>query len=316
MTNTAPRVKALIDRATKLKEEADRFLANAGDPSQSLAILANHGDLALQLLPQLVAALEPQEAEPVAFVPKRVFDGFDVNGTEIVEALLCPKGTLRPDNQVALYAHPAPVPASEKAAGLPDDLFSHRDEWRRGLVFLRDAAACDPLIYDKAYWQHEIDAFDRVFAALSHPVQGWQDEESLSRQIERLGDFIMREVPGEPSQSEGAVDTAIRWMRSALSQGWQTMNSAPKDRTRKVLAWRETEALSAHIELGYWSDSKVAWVNTYGHAFSSSPDLWFLPPIPFAYCNGCDGYNCSPEKGCAYPDTAPLPAGPSSKEGQ
>lgn len=35
-------------------------------------------------------------------------------------------------------------------------------------------------------------------------------------QVERLAEFIMDEVPGEPSQSEGAVDTAIRWMRSRL----------------------------------------------------------------------------------------------------
>lgn len=34
--------------------------------------------------------------------------------------------------------------------------------------------------------------------------------ESLSSQIERLGAFILAEVPGEPSQNEGAVDCAIR----------------------------------------------------------------------------------------------------------
>lgn len=35
-------------------------------------------------------------------------------------------------------------------------------------------------------------------------------------QIERLANFIMAEVPGEPSRSEGAVDTAIRWMREQV----------------------------------------------------------------------------------------------------
>lgn len=34
----------------------------------------------------------------------------------------------------------------------------------------------------------------------------------LERQIERLAQFIMHKIPGEPSQSEGAVDTAIRIM--------------------------------------------------------------------------------------------------------
>ena len=33
------------------------------------------------------------------------------------------------------------------------------------------------------------------------------------KQISELADFIMREIPGEPSKSEGAVDTAIRLLR-------------------------------------------------------------------------------------------------------
>lgn len=35
----------------------------------------------------------------------------------------------------------------------------------------------------------------------------------MDGQIEKLADFIMNEIPGEPSQSEGAVDTAIRLLR-------------------------------------------------------------------------------------------------------
>ncbi|WP_419817018.1 hypothetical protein [Glaciibacter flavus] len=34
--------------------------------------------------------------------------------------------------------------------------------------------------------------------------------ESLASQVERLAQFIMDKVPGEPSQNEGAIDTAIR----------------------------------------------------------------------------------------------------------
>lgn len=41
--------------------------------------------------------------------------------------------------------------------------------------------------------------------------------QSLAKQINRLAIFIMNEIPGEPSQSEGVVDTAIRWMRRALA---------------------------------------------------------------------------------------------------
>lgn len=37
--------------------------------------------------------------------------------------------------------------------------------------------------------------------------------ELLEAQINRLAEFIMTEVPGEPSQSEGACDTAIRLLK-------------------------------------------------------------------------------------------------------
>lgn len=39
--------------------------------------------------------------------------------------------------------------------------------------------------------------------------------EPLADQIKRLADCIMHEVPGEPSQSQGAVDTATRLLRKA-----------------------------------------------------------------------------------------------------
>jgi len=39
--------------------------------------------------------------------------------------------------------------------------------------------------------------------------------EPLERQIDRLANFIMEHVPGEPSRNEGAVDTAIRCLAKA-----------------------------------------------------------------------------------------------------
>ncbi len=42
--------------------------------------------------------------------------------------------------------------------------------------------------------------------------------ESLDSQIDRLAKFIVEHIPGEPSQSEGAVDTAIRIMSSQQGQ--------------------------------------------------------------------------------------------------
>jgi len=36
------------------------------------------------------------------------------------------------------------------------------------------------------------------------------EQESLESQVDRLAKFILKSVPGEPSRSEGAIDTAIR----------------------------------------------------------------------------------------------------------
>jgi hypothetical protein len=38
-------------------------------------------------------------------------------------------------------------------------------------------------------------------------------EESSEHQITRLAEFIMKNIPDEPSQDEGAVDCAIRLLR-------------------------------------------------------------------------------------------------------
>ena len=40
------------------------------------------------------------------------------------------------------------------------------------------------------------------------------DRNSPQVQVDKLAQFIMAEMPGEPSQSEGAVDTIIRWVKN------------------------------------------------------------------------------------------------------
>ena len=56
------------------------------------------------------------------------------------------------------------------------------------------------------------------------------EEISSSKQIDKLAKFIMSEVEGEPSQSQGAVDAAIRIIKSyqnqeTLSQDWINKHS-------------------------------------------------------------------------------------------
>jgi hypothetical protein len=76
--------------------------------------------------------------------------------------------------------------------------------------------------------------------------------ESLDSQIDRLANFIMAEVPFEPSQSEGAVDTAIRWMRSGLQSSPPVKATAVDgeiDRLRKALI-----AAGRHVGAGLADD--------------------------------------------------------------
>lgn len=49
-----------------------------------------------------------------------------------------------------------------------------------------------------------------------HPMFGDKGE-SLQSQVERLANVILLEIPGEPSQSEGAIDCAIRLLRKAYT---------------------------------------------------------------------------------------------------
>ncbi len=49
-------------------------------------------------------------------------------------------------------------------------------------------------------------------------AEGGAVKDPLSDQVDRLAKFIMAEVPGEPSESEGAVDCAIRLLRNAYTE--------------------------------------------------------------------------------------------------
>ena len=54
--------------------------------------------------------------------------------------------------------------------------------------------------------------------------------ESLKSQIDRLARFILEEIPGEPSQDQGAVDAAIRIMkqqREALKMWTASLPAKP-----------------------------------------------------------------------------------------
>ena len=45
-----------------------------------------------------------------------------------------------------------------------------------------------------------------------------QQGKAALREINKLAEFIIQEIPGEPSRSESAVATAIRLLRGAIPQ--------------------------------------------------------------------------------------------------
>ncbi len=64
---------------------------------------------------------------------------------------------------------------------------------------------------------HDVcDGFDITEEVVRELILMRAHAKHLDSEIRRLADFICAEVPGEPSQNQGAVDTAIRWMRARL----------------------------------------------------------------------------------------------------
>ncbi|CAJ6611449.1 Uncharacterised protein [Burkholderia pseudomallei] len=50
---------------------------------------------------------------------------------------------------------------------IPDDFRTHHSAWREGLVIARDRAIVRPPdVDDRAYWEHELSAYDRAFATI------------------------------------------------------------------------------------------------------------------------------------------------------
>ena len=92
--------------------------------------------------------------------------------------------------------------------------------------------------------------------------------------------------------SESAAESVRVRARAILATGlvpdeatirgdWHTTGwDRARNSGRILLVWREFAGVREHVELGRYSDSKIAWVNTYGHPFHVEPDGW-APLLPF-----------------------------------
>ena len=64
--------------------------------------------------------------------------------------------------------------------------------------------------------------------------------EPIQAQVDRLASFILAEVDGEPSQSEGAIDTAIRVIRERTP-----VSTRPSEALNLFMGWLTTRAEDA-----------------------------------------------------------------------
>jgi len=72
--------------------------------------------------------------------------------------------------------------------------------------------------------------------------------ESLKSQIDRLAAFIMEEVPGEPSQNEGAVDTAIRVIREL--RAWKNERTCFGVQDDRIGGWNDSDTSARALSHG------------------------------------------------------------------
>jgi hypothetical protein len=75
-----------------------------------------------------------------------------------------------------------------------------------------------------------------------------QELEDLLAQIERLADWIVTNVPGEPSQSEGAVPTTFRIMADLRTELLKTHADLEASRAREQIAQGQRDAVLAVLD--------------------------------------------------------------------
>jgi hypothetical protein len=90
-----------------------------------------------------------------------------------------------------------------------DEASAERDRLKEQVARVGSCAQCGGFWLDRACGPTHA----AVQAVAEHPVEVYAERGELHAEVERLASFIMDEIPGEPSQSEGAVDCAIRLLR-------------------------------------------------------------------------------------------------------
>ena len=101
---------------------------------------------------------------------------------------------------------------------------------------------------------------------------------TLSHDLAESGDALK----ALPSEKRG--EEAQACLEAAQALAWRSLatGSSPPNSQRVLLCWEGTEALAAHVELGWRKFNTDEYVNTYGKEFGGPPTHWLplaAPPI-------------------------------------
>ena len=125
----------------------------------------------------------------------------------------------------------------------------------------------------------------------------------LLNEIDKLGNFIMREIPGEPSQNEGAADTAIRLLRR-LRSAESALHDMAAYKTKLEAGVGRLRGQAPGPDLGPWSASNPCpWCKSCGLPAQYHKEG--------SYTTGSDGALCTafvPWEYAAAPGESPAPA--------
>lgn len=126
---------------------------------------------------------------------------------------------------------------------------------------------------------------DCLAVMLASDFEAWADEDE---ETDDSGTWKQSAVDA----TDGVLDSITGLCRDAIYAAllserhraeeakWLPMDSAPKDGTRVLVAWKAFAGISEHVELGKWKQ-RDGWCNTYGKSFHGIPDYFMpLPALP------------------------------------
>lgn len=116
------------------------------------------------------------------------------------------------------------------AAALVAEMDIDPDGWAS--IVASVSAEVDMAVAQNAVREFHMEGILRASVLTPEPVT------AESEQIGRLAQFILSEVPGEPSENEGAVDTAIRLIR----RGLPPLNAEAEQPTEAIVGPAPAEA--------------------------------------------------------------------------